>query len=89
MDELIESKFITQYKTKTTRGWDEIRIIPVTLCDDIDIVNQVIDLLKSNFDNFYSKPDIDNEKESLKAKARLDPKIKKYENLIILLDRLE
>jgi len=87
LDELIESKFITQYKK--TRGWDQIRIIPVTLCDDIDIVNQVIGLLKSNFANFSSKPVIDEEKEKLKAKARLDPKIKKYDNLMILLDRLE
>jgi len=89
LDALVKSEFITQYKTETTRGWDQIRIIPVTLCDDLEIVNQVIDLLKSNFSNFRSKPVINEEKEKLKAKARLDPKIKKYENLMILLARIE
>jgi len=86
---LIENEFLTQYKCDKTRSWNQVRIIPKTLCDNVDISEQVIDLLPSNFDKFKSKPVIDEKKEDLKRTARLDPEVQKYPDLIILLKEIE
>jgi len=86
---LIEKKFLTQYKCNETRSWDRVRIIPQTLCDNVDISERVIDLLPSNFDKFKNKPVIDEKKEELKRTARLDPEVQKYPYLIILIKEIE
>lgn len=86
---LIENKFLTQYKCDKTRAWDQVRIIPRTLCDNVEISEQVIDLLPSNFDKFFSKPVIDEKKEDLKRAARLNHEIKKYRDLSILLEEIK
>jgi len=89
LDELIDSGFLTAYKTNKERSWDRVRIIPTTLCDSLEIVNEVIDLLNSNFNMYRYNPVIDDEREMLKAKARFDLKIRKYGDLMLLLASLE
>ena len=86
---LVKKKFLTQYKCDKTRSWNQVRIIPKTLCDNVDISEQVIDLLPSNFDKFKNKPFIDEKKEDLKRAARLNYEVKIYRDLSILLQEIK
>ncbi len=89
LNRLVEKNFLTLYKFNKTRAWDSVRIIPKTLCNNVDISKSVIDLLPSNFDYFQNKKVIDEEKENLKRNARLNSEVKKYPDLIKLLEEIE
>lgn len=86
---LMDKRYLTFYKFNKVRSWDRVRIMPKTLCDNIDISKKVIDLLPSNFNKFKSKPVVNEDKEDLKRSARLDPEVAKYPHLLIMLKEIK
>lgn len=52
LDELVECKFLTVYKPEevpVNKGWEQIRIIPASLCKDLEKAKGLLKTMESNY----------------------------------------